>query len=65
MINYLLLSFFIDHSYKVTHCSLLPFINDCIPIEIILEQRCAKFIWSSLNSTNTIIKTMHYQHYLA
>ena len=41
-----------------THCSLLPSINDCIPIEIILEQRCAKFIWSSINSTNTIIKTI-------
>ena len=43
---------------NTTHCSLLPSINDCIPIEIILEQRCAKFIWSSLNSTYTIIKTI-------
>ena len=43
---------------NTTHCSLLPSINDCIPIEIILEQRCAKFIWSSLNSTNTIVKTI-------
>ena len=42
---------------NTTHCSLLPSINDCIPIEIILEQRCAKFIWSSLNSTNTFVKT--------
>ena len=55
---------FKDRSYNIyrilntTHCSLLPSINDCIPIEIILEQRCAKFIWSSLNSTNTIIKTI-------
>ena len=30
--------------------------SNCIPIEIILEQRCAKFIWSRLYSTNTIIK---------
>ena len=43
---------------NTTQCSLLPSINDCIPIEIILEQRCAKFIWSSLNSTNTIVKTI-------
>ena len=43
---------------NTTHCSLLQSINDCIPIEIILEQRCAKFIWLSLNSTNTIIKTI-------
>ena len=43
---------------NTTHCSSLPYINDCIPIAIILEQRCAKFILSSLNSTNTIIKTI-------
>ena len=29
-----------------THCLLLPHINDCISIEFVLEQRCAKFIWS-------------------
>ena len=49
---------------NTTHCSLLPSINDCIPIEIILEQRCAKFIWSSLNSTNTIVRLLPYQQYL-
>ena len=42
---------------NTTHCSLLPSINDCILIDIVLEQRCAKFIWSCLNSYNTIIKT--------
>ena len=42
---------------NTTHCSLLPSINDCISIDIVLEQRCAKFIWSCLNSFNTIIKT--------
>ena len=31
---------------------------DLCHIEIILKQRCAKFIWSSLNITNTIIKTI-------
>ena len=45
-------------SYPIPlHCSLLPSINDCIPIDIVLEQRCAKFIWSCLNSYNTINKT--------
>ena len=37
--------------------SLLPSINDCISIDIVLARRCAKFIWSCLNSYNTIIKT--------
>ena len=27
-----------------THCLLLPHNNDCISIEFVLEQRCAKFI---------------------
>ena len=43
---------------NITHCLLLPHINDCISIEFVLEQRCAKFIWSCLNSSNTIIKTI-------
>ena len=43
---------------NTTHCLLLPHINDCISIEFVLEQLCAKFIWSRLNSFNTIIKTI-------
>ena len=47
---------------NTTHCSLIPSINNynynCRPIKIILEQRCANFIWSSLKSTNTIVKTI-------
>ena len=42
------------------HCSLLPSINNCIPIDIVLEQRCAKFIWSCLNSYNTIYCIIRY-----
>ena len=43
---------------NTTHCSLLPSINDCILIDIVLlKQRCAKFIWSYLNSFNAIVKT--------
>ena len=26
---------------NITHCSLLPSINDCISIDIVFEQRCA------------------------
>ena len=40
-----------------THCSLLTSINDSILNDIVLEQRCAQFIWSCLNSYNTFIKT--------
>ena len=43
---------------NTTHCLLLPHINDCILIEFVLEQRCAKFIWSCPNSSITIIQTI-------
>ena len=38
--------------------TILPHINDCISIKFVLEQRCAKFICSYLNSSNTIINTI-------
>ena len=31
---------------STTHCNLLPAINKSFPIEILMEKRCAKFIWS-------------------
>ena len=37
---------------------IIAHINDCISIEFVLEQHYAKFIWSCLNSSNTIIKTI-------
>ncbi len=43
---------------NTTHCNLLPSINDSLPIEITLEKRCIKFIWSSLNSKNSIVKNI-------
>ena len=61
------LSFFVAWSKSIrrlwklpttTHCLLLPHINDYTLIEFVLEQRCAKFIWSCPNSSNTIIKTI-------
>ena len=33
-------------------------INSPVPIIINLERRCAKFIWSCLNSDNSIVKTI-------
>ena len=40
--------------YPNSPCSLLPTINDCIPIEIIFEQSCAKFICQAY-CTNALI----------
>ena len=33
-----------------THCSLLNHINNCDPIENVMEKCCIKFIWNLLNS---------------
>ena len=35
---------------NVTHNNLLPFINNCHPIDVILERRYIKFVWSLYNS---------------
>ena len=43
---------------NTTHCNLLSSINSSVPIVINLERRCAKFIWSYLNSDNSIVKTI-------
>ena len=34
---------------NVTHNNLLPYIQICHPIEITLEKRCIKFVWSLFN----------------
>ena len=41
---------------NTTHCNLLSSINSSVPIVINLERRCAKFIWTCLNSDNSIVK---------
>ena len=41
-----------------THCNLLHGINDTPPIDIMLEQRCIKFIWTLLHSPNIIVKSV-------
>ena len=35
---------------NVTHNNLLPFTHNCHPIDVILEKRCIKFVWSLYNS---------------
>ena len=40
----------------VTHCSLLPIICNCFPIDITLEKRLLKFIWNCFNNLNTIVQ---------
>ena len=40
---------------NLTHCNLLPVITNCLPLNIILEKRLLKFIWSIINSENQIV----------
>ena len=35
---------------NTTHCKYLHTINNSLPIDLMLEKRCLKFIWSSTNS---------------
>ena len=39
-----------------THCNLLYTINNSLPIEISLEKRSVKSIWSGVNSENDVVK---------
>ena len=51
------MAFFYDKSVKIrklwvlpnaTHCKYLHTINNSLPIDLMLEKRCLKFIWSVL-----------------
>ena len=42
----------------ITHCNLLHTINNLLPIQISLEKRGVKSIWSCLNSDNCVVKTI-------
>ena len=42
----------------ITHCNLLHTINNSLPIQISLEKRGVKSIWSCLNSDNCVVKTI-------
>ena len=39
----------------ITHCNLLHTINNSLPIQISLEKRSVKSIWSYLNSKNCVV----------
>ena len=41
---------------STTHCNVLPGIDKALPIELLKEKRCAKFIWSCFNSHNLIVR---------
>ena len=43
---------------NTTHCNLLSSMNSSVLIAINLQRKCAKFIWSCLNSDNYIVKTI-------
>ena len=42
----------------ITHCKFIHVINDTLPVDIILEKRCIKFIWSLIHSENVIVKSV-------
>ena len=41
-----------------THCNLLHGINDTLPIDVMLGQRCIKFTWTLVHSPNIIVKSV-------
>ena len=43
---------------NTTHCKYLHTINNSLSIDLVLEKRCLKFIWSCINSNNTIVKSV-------
>ena len=43
---------------KRTHNVLINLINRCLPINMILEKRCIKYIWNLFNSSHELHKTI-------
>ena len=43
---------------STTHCNLLPSTNKSLPIEFLIEKRCAKFICSSFNTHTLIVRNI-------
>ncbi len=41
-----------------THCNLLHVINGTKPIDVLLEKRCIKFVWTCLNTNNYIVRSV-------
>ena len=46
------------HIDKRMHNSLLHTINNCLPIDLLLEKRCIKFIWNLCNSAYELHKSI-------
>ena len=43
---------------QISHCHLLPYINDCNHIDSILETRCIPFLYDIFNSENQLYTSM-------
>ena len=43
---------------NLTHCNLLPVITNCLPLNITLEKKLLKFIWSIINSENLMVNNI-------
>ena len=43
---------------NLTHCNLLLVITNCLPLNILLEKRLPKCIWSIINSENLIVNNV-------
>ena len=43
---------------NLTHCNLLHVITNCLPLNIILEKRLLKCIWSIINSEHLIVNNV-------
>ena len=41
---------------NTAHCNMLHTINNSLPIEVSLEKRCIKLLWSNLNSDNAAVQ---------
>ena len=41
--------------HNLTNCNILPVITNCLPLDIILEKRLLKLIWSIINSENVLL----------
>ena len=43
---------------NTTHCKYIYASNNSLPIDLMLKKRCLRFIWSCINSNNTIVKSV-------
>ena len=43
---------------NITHCKYLHTINNSLPIDLVLEKRCLKYIFPHINSNNIIVKSV-------